>query len=206
MPFYRFCLVVSLVTAFCSTHNANRRKVGRFATNVDEMKTQLLEQCEACDMGRKVELRPLVEEKLEALEALNPTPRPLEAPDLLTACWVLKYTTADSILGTSRLRPFRPRPRILQSIDAKNLRAKNEEWLLLGALRNSVVADLEPRDDGQTIDVQFRRFGIGWLRIRAPKSARGFLNTTFLDHDLRISRGDRGNIFILQRDGPPRRI
>ena len=82
--------------------------------------------------------------------------------------------------------------------------ALNEEWVLGGLLRNSVRAELIPRDDGRTVDVQFKRFGIGWLRIPAPASARGFLETTYLDADLRISRGDKGNLFVLVRDGESR--
>jgi hypothetical protein len=100
----------------------------------------------------------------------------------------------------------------LQSIDAEKLLARNEEWVLGGALKNQVRAELKPRDagvDGQarpgtTVDVQFKRFGIGWLRVPAPASARGVLETTFLDDSLRISRGDKGNLFVLVRVGSPR--
>ncbi|KAJ8608277.1 hypothetical protein CTAYLR_007280 [Chrysophaeum taylorii] len=167
------------------------------------LKGELLRLADEANMGRDLAMRETVKAQIEALEAINPTQRPNES-DLLTATWRLVYTTSDSILGTKRIRPLRPRPRVLQSIDAKHLKAKNEEWVLLGLLKNSVVADLEPRDDGRTVDVQFKRFGIGWLRIPAPKSARGFLETTFLDDDLRISRGDRRNLFVLVRSGPPR--
>ena len=58
--------------------------------------------------------------------------------------------------------------RILQSIDAADLLAKNEEWVLMGLLKNQVRAELTPRDDGRTVDVQFKQFGIGWLRVPAP--------------------------------------
>lgn len=168
-------------------------------------KGELLELCEAALMGRDEAMRRVVEDKIVEVEALNPTPNPLESPELLTACWRLVYTTSDSILGTRRLRPFRPRPRILQSIDASALAAKNEEWVLMGLLRNSVVAGLEPRDDKRTVDVQFKRFGIGWIRVPAPEAARGFLETTFLDDTMRISRGDKGNLFVLVREkGGPR--
>ncbi|KAL1504056.1 hypothetical protein AB1Y20_010466 [Prymnesium parvum] len=168
-------------------------------------KVRLLAECEAAAGGRDTERRPGVRESIERLEQLNPTPRPLERPDLLSGCWRLVYTTSDSILGTSRPKWFRPQAqRILQSIDAKRLEAKNEEWLLAGVLKNQVKADLLPREDGRTVDVQFRRFGIGWLRIRAPASARGVLETTYLDESLRISRGDKGNLFVLMRAGRSR--
>ena len=168
-------------------------------------KGRLLAACDAAAMGYDAGRRASVEGRIEELEALNPTPRPLEAPGLLTGCWRLVYTTSDSILGTGRPRPFRPRSaRILQSLDAAKLAAKNEEWVLGGLLKNQVRAELTPREDGRTVDVQFVRFGVGWLRIPAPASARGVLETTYLDESLRISRGDKGNLFVLVRQGASR--
>lgn len=41
-----------------------------------------------------------------ALEALNPTPKPLASP-LLNGKWRLVYTTSASILGTNKPAPFR---------------------------------------------------------------------------------------------------
>ena len=167
-------------------------------------KTQLLGLCEAAGQGRDLARREAVSQCVDALERLNPTPQPLAEPALLGGCWRLAYTTSDSILGSTRMKPLRPMPRILQSINADELKAKNEEWTLGGLLKNQVIADLVPQADGRTVDVQFTRFGIGWLRIPAPKSARGVLSTTYLDETLRISRGDKGNLFVLVREGPSR--
>jgi hypothetical protein len=48
--------------------------------------------------------------------------------------------------------------------------------------------------------VQFQTFYIGSLiPIKAPPTARGELEITYLDDDLRISRGDKGNLFVLSR-------
>lgn len=173
-------------------------------TTAAAAKDALIAACELAAMGRNREQRPLVRLRIQQLEALNPTPRPLEAPALLTGSWRLVYTTSDSILGTTRPRPFKPRPRILQSINVASLAAKNEEWVLRGLLKNSVRAALTPRADGRTVDVQFKRFGIGWLRIPAPASAKGVLETTYLDEGLRVSRGDKGNLFVLVKDGASR--
>lgn len=172
---------------------------------VEVAKTRLLAACQAAAGGRDVERRASVLACIEEVEALNPTPQPLACPKLLSGCWRLVYTTSDSILGTARQRPFKPDyTRILQSIDAEKLAAKNEEWVLGGLLKNQVRAELTPREDGKTVDVQFKRFGIGWLRVPAPASARGVLETTFLDDSLRISRGDKGNLFCLVRVGASR--
>lgn len=183
---------------------ATTESVAETAVSRDTVKEDLLAMCSQARMGRDQSSRESVRLKVEALERVNPTPKPLEAPELLTACWRLVYTTSASILGTRRLRPFRPRPRILQSIDAGKLAAKNEEWVLMGLLRNLVRGDLEPRDDGRTVDIQFKKFGIGWLRVRAPKSARGFLETTYLDDDMRISRSGNESFYVFVREGQPR--
>lgn len=41
--------------------------------------------------------------------------------------------------------------------------------------------------------MQFKQFKVlGLLPVTAPASAKGKLDTTYLDKDLRISRGDKG--------------
>ena len=130
---------------------------------------------------------------IEALERLNPTRDLWRRPSCSRATGGSCTRRPDSILGTTRARPFRPQARrILQSINAERLAAMNEEWVLGGLLKNQVPR-VAPRDDGRTVDVQFKRFGIGWLRVPAPASARGVLETTYLDDALRVSRGDKGN-------------
>ena len=50
------------------------------------------------------------------------------------------------------------------------------------------------------VAVQFQTFYIfSLLPIKAPPTARGELEITYLDDDLRISRGDKGNLFVLSR-------
>lgn len=65
-----------------------------------------------------------------------------------------------------------------------------------------VHADLTPETKSR-VAVQFKEFKLlGLITIKAPPSARGKLDTTYLDEDLRVSRGDKGNLFILERAGP----
>lgn len=137
-----------------------------------------------------------VEAMAAELERLNPTRAPLASP-LLSGRWQLEYTTSDSILGTKRL--LRPTGPIYQFIDGPGLRAKNQET---APFYNSVTAELTPMSDSK-VAVQFKTFKIlNLLPITAPPSARGELAVTFLDDTLRISRGDKGNLFVLSQSDP----
>jgi len=139
-----------------------------------------------------------VEKLASDLERLNPTRDVLSKE--LSARWKLLYTTSDSIIGTKRppfLRPFGP---IFQSIDTATLRARNQETL---PFFNSVDAELVPINK-KKVKVQFKRFSIlGLIPVTAPASAQGELEVTYLDDELRISRGNKGNLFILERSGKP---
>jgi hypothetical protein len=136
--------------------------------------------------------------KFAALERLNPNPSSLASP-LLNGRWRLLYTTSASILGTSRPAAFRPRGPIYQLLDGPNLRAKNRETF---PFYNAVEAELVPETKSR-VAVQFKRFFIfGLIPVTAPETARGKLDVTYLDETLRLSRGDKGNIFILTMDDP----
>ena len=57
-------------------------------------------------------------------------------------------------------------------------------------------ADLTPETQSR-VGVQFTFFKIlGLLPIKAPESAKGKLDTTFVDEELRVSRGDKGTLRV----------
>ena len=65
--------------------------------------------------------------------------------------------------------------------------------------RVQVKAELTPETKSR-VGVQFKQFKLlGLIPITAPESAKGKLDTTYLDEQLRVSRGDRGNLFVLER-------
>jgi hypothetical protein len=139
-----------------------------------------------------------VESAVQQLEKINPTPRPLESP-YLNGRWRLVYTTSDSILGTKKLPFLRPSGPIYQLLDGPNLKAANRET---APLFNQVTAELTPMSTNK-VAVQFKTFKIaGLIPVTAPPSAKGELAVTYLDEEMRISRGDKGNLFVLLMDDP----
>ncbi|KAL2938669.1 putative plastid-lipid-associated protein 4 chloroplastic [Bienertia sinuspersici] len=163
--------------------------------NKDAKKLDLLQAIEPLDRGADAtpEDQQRIDQLTRKLEAANPTKNPLKS-DLLSGKWELIYTTSKSILQTQRPKFLRSRVNY-QAINADTLRAQNiESWPFF----NQVTADLTPVNS-RKVAVQFDYFKIGGLiPVKAPDSARGSLEITYLDEELRVSRGDKGNLFILK--------
>eukprot|EP00270_Netrium_digitus_P005913 TRINITY_DN17988_c0_g1_i1.p1 TRINITY_DN17988_c0_g1~~TRINITY_DN17988_c0_g1_i1.p1 ORF type:complete len:265 (-),score=56.75 TRINITY_DN17988_c0_g1_i1:156-950(-) len=127
------------------------------------------------------------------LESLNPTKDPLLSPKL-NGKWLLLFTTSASILGKNKLPFLRPYGEIYQSIDSTSMQALNQETK---PFFNQVQATLTAVSK-KKVAVKFDLFKIfSLIPIKAPGSARGELEITYLDDNLRISRGNRGNLFVL---------
>jgi hypothetical protein len=47
--------------------------------------------------------------------------------------------------------------------------------------------------------VQFKKFFVGPIPIPVSGGAGAFLDVTYVDEDLRLSRGNKGNIFVLSK-------
>ncbi len=159
------------------------------------------------------------------LEVHNPTPRPVEAPEKLTGNWRLLYTTSQGLLGFDRL-PLLKLGQIYQYIQASEGKVYNiAEIYGLPWLEGlvSVVARFEPVSE-RRVNVKFERAITGLQRLMGYQSAdsfvqqiaaghkftaldwsldsrnqQGWLETTYLDEDLRIGRGNEGSLFILSK-------
>jgi hypothetical protein len=132
----------------------------------------------------------------ERLEKLNPTKKTLKS-DLVNGVWDLQYTTSDSILGRGGFPRVGP---ILQTINTRELTAENSEVVNYFGVKvpRRISAALTPKTD-QFTEVQFKRFQIGPIAFNAPESFKGALDITYVDDSLRLSRGDKGNIFVLTK-------
>lgn len=131
------------------------------------------------------------------LEKLNSNKSPLSQPSLADGTWNLEYTTSDSILGRGSYSRVGP---ILQKIDTISLTAENSETIDFFGIKipRKVSATLSPLNKSK-VAVQFKVFTVGPISFNAPGSFKGELDITYVDEDCRLSRGDKGNIFVLTR-------
>ncbi len=159
------------------------------------------------------------------LEDFNPTPRPVEASNLLDGDWRLIYTTSKALLNLDRI-PFCKLGQIYQSIRVNTTSVYNiAEIYGLPYLEGlvSVAAKFEPISE-RRVQVKFQRSIVGLKRLidySSPASfiqqiesgkkfpaidaainsdkQQGWLDITYIDSDLRIGRGNEGSVFVLSK-------
>ncbi|KAG9147515.1 hypothetical protein Leryth_007323 [Lithospermum erythrorhizon] len=185
------------VSFFPAFFNLNKPK------DPEPIKRELLDAIAPLDRGADAtpEDQQNIDQIARKLEALSPTKQPLES-NLLDGKWELIYTTSQSILQTKRPKFLRSRKNY-QGINVDTLRAQNMESF---PFFNQVTADLTPINP-KKVAVKFDYFKIGGLiPVKAPDTARGELEITYLDEDLRVSRGDKGNLFVLKMVDPNYRV
>lgn len=159
------------------------------------------------------------------LEDRNPTPQPLAATNMLEGNWRLLYTTSQELLRIDQF-PLLKLGQIYQCIHTKTATLYNVAELyglpyLEGLV--TVVARFEPVSE-RRVNVKFERSIIGLQRLvdyRSPeyfiqqieagkkfpaidfnipaREQQGWLEITYLDADLRIGRGNEGNVFVLTK-------
>lgn len=159
------------------------------------------------------------------LEDRNPTPRPVEAGDLLDGDWQLVYTTSKGLLNIDQLPLFKL-GQIYQCIRVKTQSVYNIALVyglpyLEGLV--SVAAKFEPVSE-RRVQVKFERSILGLQRLvsyQSPASfiqqieagqkftaidtgidsskQQGWLDITYLDRDMRIGRGNEGSVYVLSK-------
>ncbi len=159
------------------------------------------------------------------LEDRNPTPRPVEAGDLLQGNWRLLYTTSKGLLNIDQL-PLLKLGQIYQCIRVKTQSVYNiAEVYGLPFLEGlvSVAAKFEPVSE-RRVQVKFERSIVGLqplIGYQSPTSLieqieagknfaaidtkldssrqQGWLDITYLDADMRIGRGNEGSVYVLSK-------
>jgi len=174
------------------------------------------------------ELNKAIFAAIARLEAQNPTPAPTATPDVLDGNWELLFTTSQELLGFGRL-PLAKLGKIYQCIRCKDSSIYNiAELYSLPLLEGLVSVSAKfSVTSAQRVEVKFQRSIIGlqrWLNYkggvqgvdefisflesdRKPRAIditinreqTGWIEVTYLDSDLRIGRGNQGNVFILRK-------
>lgn len=159
------------------------------------------------------------------LEELNPNSSPNETPELLDGNWLLLFTTSQELLGIDRF-PLYKLGNIYQCLRVAEGKIFNIAEIkglpLLGGIV-SVCANFTIVSE-KRVKVNFERLVAGSQSLigyqdvnsfidilRSPKKLfaidfqikredqKGWLETTYLDQDLRIGRGNEGNLFVLRK-------
>ncbi|XP_021735106.1 probable plastid-lipid-associated protein 4, chloroplastic [Chenopodium quinoa] len=164
-----------------------------------KLKEELLMSIEPLDMGADAtpDDQQRIDQLKRKLEAVNPTREPLKS-DLLNGKWQLIYTTSKSLLQNERPKFLRSRVNY-QAINLDTIRAQNMETC---PFFNQVTAELLPINSRKVaVKLDFQNTGTGKNgdAVKAPERTQyGSLDITYLDEDLRVSTGDKGNLFILK--------
>ena len=163
---------------------------------------------------------------IQKLEDSNPNAQPLKAKELLEGDWRLLYTTSKGILGLDRFPLFKL-GQIYQCIRTAEAKIYNiAEIVGLPGLEGlvSVAAKFEPTSE-RRVSVMFERSIVGLQRFcgyNSPykfiqqlesgkkflpldfkldnREQKGWLDITYLDRDMRIGRGNEGNVFVLTKE------
>lgn len=192
-------------------------------------KSELLEAIAPTNRGIKATQtdQQAIQSAIVRLEERNPTPDPFSALDLLGGNWRLLYTTSQELLGIDRFPLYRL-GQIYQCIRTSEQRIYNlAEVVGLPALAGLVsVSARFTITSRQRVEVAFERGVFGFqgtlgydqpspfidrlsqvdkfplwqgLDFRINRDQSGWLEVTYLDQDLRIGRGNEGNVFVLRR-------
>ncbi|GAQ81050.1 hypothetical protein KFL_000690280 [Klebsormidium nitens] len=161
---------------------------------------------------------------IESVEPQNPTPDPIRSP-LISGTWSLLYTASTkeefTYAGTEE-GPFlaRVKPAAFGQVRSKGSTQIIQsdtghvdniaEFSVFGkpgslTITGSFVPAAPLPDRGAVrIDVRFESFRLklGWISLRVPLgwvNPTGWIDTTYLDSELRIGRGDKGSVFVTVR-------
>ncbi len=169
--------------------------------------------------------RKMIFSAVSYLEELNPNSSPNDTPELLDGNWLLLFTTSQELLGIDRFPLYKlgniyqclrvAEGKIFNVAEVKGLpllsgivsvcanftvvsekRVKvNFERLVAGS--QSLIGYRDVNSFIDTLRSQRKLFAIDFQIKREDQ--KGWLETTYLDQDLRIGRGNEGNLFVLRR-------
>jgi len=198
------------------------------SSKIWKLKLRLLQYCASTDRGQNCNQRQkmAIEELASSLEARNPTPNPVEA-SLMDGLWYLSYVSEkfyamNAVLAAIAVTPLASVGQVRQEISISSGELTNEfDLILFPNITGAVVtkARINPVDGerlqvfDETTTIRGKSFGdqfdLGNLKLDVPvddlrrrlkgTSPETFLDTYYLDEDMRISRTQGGCLFVFTR-------
>ncbi|MFM2310938.1 MAG: hypothetical protein RLZZ04_214 [Cyanobacteriota bacterium] len=168
----------------------------------------------------------LIEKLTQALEKLNPFPRPLlYGINLLDGAWLLQYSNAREIRSLKSLPFGFLVGKVYQIINVNHASFENKasvqhsSGLLSGYVRITATFEAEKQEDlqlpNQKIKIDFKQRFLGINRIlgiktnlldpirvvvaKNPIGRTPTLDITYVDETMRIGRGGDGSLFVLTK-------
>ncbi|KAJ8904092.1 hypothetical protein NDN08_000621 [Rhodosorus marinus] len=169
------------------------------------VKQQLLEAIASLDEGRAIiddkDAQERVEDQIRELEALNQFPQTISS-ELLDGSWNLKYTTSKVILGKNLPGVFQyvrgSNRQILNTKDLTGVNKVKTKFAGLFEFEYVIQLSLTARPPQRAL-VKFENVKLGPFTFNLSFGV-GYIDVTYIDDDLRITRGSEGNVFILVRE------
>ncbi|WP_199249150.1 PAP/fibrillin family protein [[Phormidium] sp. ETS-05] len=167
----------------------------------------------------------VVLDAIDRLEETNPNPNPTEALDLLAGDWRLLYTTSTSLLNID-VPPLARLGQVYQCLRPQTGKLYNIAEIIGLPYLDGLVATAAKFQaiSEKRVDVKFQRWIVGlqgFMEYQTPSefidqieadkrftaldipidenNQDNWLDFTYLDEDLRICRGHKGNLFILSK-------
>ena len=193
-------ILIFLLSVFLCQVKCNVFKKLLGSSRKNKLKREILDLSKKLQRGLcdDTENEKQMQKLFRQLEELNINGNTLSNPNL-NGEWNLEYTSSKTLIGKDKIG--RKTGAISQKINVRNLKAENSEVISFFGLppfKSSVTANLRPESKSKA-GVIFDRFSVGGIKFPAPKGYYGFIDVTYIDDDLRLTRGDKGNIFVLTK-------
>ena len=192
---YSWCL------ALLSTHVAALNAFFGAVAPKSAPKQQLLDLCAGSNYGAVPIDRDRLDDLIDELTTINPTPRPAESPKF-SGNWKLLWTTESELLFAVEKGLFAAGPcvGVEQTIDVANGRLENvvlfdnDSRLFVGSSIEPDAADAT----GVRFNFAFSSCSLRWrgYDIPLPPVGKGWGDLLYLDDDLRVQRDVRGDLLI----------
>lgn len=202
------------------------------ASELANLKQELISISQATDIGFNLtpDTKQQIESLASQIEHSNPTPEPISHMQLVEGRWRLLYSTFGLERETTLQRlAFGKLPNVSVRVTGifQEIHTDGQQYLNLieftapsgvkGIVRVTAQYTLE---DSQRLNVDFQAtsvtsanhdlsdaalreaLGVDDSPLTSTLSFNGWSDVTYLDHDLRLMRGNNHNLYVLLRDSP----